>query len=256
MPQGIYYLLDMPPHKKVISVKNIKKHFPPNVDAVKGISFDVRQNEIFGLLGANGSGKTTTLRILATILDQTSGQVIYHGLDHNHKKIRHITGYIPQQDLLYSDLSVLDNARLFADGYDFSYSERKQAINEMFEKMELNNYRSRLVGELSGGYKKRLSIAIALLHKPKIIIADEITIGLDPDLRQKIWDLLLELKKDAAIIFTTHYLEEAENLCDRIALMSLGEVVAYGNPQNIIKRTNSKNLNEVFHKLITAKGKT
>jgi ABC-type multidrug transport system ATPase subunit len=239
----------------VISVKNLKKHFPPNVEAVKGISFDVRQNEIFGLLGANGSGKTTTLRILATVLEQTSGQVNFRGLDGNHQKIRYQIGYIPQQDLLYNDLSVVDNARLFAGGYKFNRNGRNQAIDEMFERLELNNYRRRLVGELSGGYKKRLSIAIALLHKPKIIIADEITIGLDPDLRQKIWDLLLELKKDATIIFTTHYLEEAENLCDRIALMNLGEIVAYGNPHDIIKRTKAKNLNEVFYKLIIAKGK-
>jgi ABC-2 type transport system ATP-binding protein len=239
----------------VIQVKDLKKHFPPNVHAVKGISFNVYKNEIFGLLGANGSGKTTTLRILATILEQTKGQVSYHGFDHNHQRIRHLIGYIPQQDLLYGDLSVMDNAKLFADSYNFSRSQRKRAIGEMFERMELVGYENRLVGDLSGGYKKRLSIAVALLHKPKIIIADEITIGLDPDLRQKIWDLLLELKKDSTIIFTTHYLEEAQILCDRIALMNLGEIVAYGDPKAIIKRTNSKNLNEVFHKLITAKGK-
>jgi ABC-2 type transport system ATP-binding protein len=241
--------------KVVISVKDLYKTFPPNIEAVKGVSFDVRQNEIFGLLGANGSGKTTTLRILATILEQTKGQVAYHGFDHNHQRIRHLIGYIPQQDLLYGDLSVMDNAKLFADSYNFSRLERKRVIAEMFERMELTGYENRLVGELSGGYKKRLSIAIALLHKPKIIIADEITIGLDPDLRQKIWDLLLELKKESTIIFTTHYLEEAENLCNRIALMNLGEIVAYGQPQTIIKRTNSKNLDEVFHKLITTKGK-
>jgi ABC-2 type transport system ATP-binding protein len=237
----------------VISVKNLSKHFPPNIEAVKGISFDVAQNEIFGLLGANGSGKSTTLRVLATVLEPTHGQVTYHGLDHNHQKIRHKIGYIPQQDLLYNDLTVLDNAKLFADSYEFTKAQRGEAIYQMFERLELVNYRNRRVGDLSGGYKKRLSIAIALLHQPSIIIADEITIGLDPDLRQKIWDLLLKLKKEATIIFTTHYLEEAEFLCDRIALMNLGEIVAYGQPQAIIKRTQSANLNEVFYKLIIAK---
>ena len=238
----------------VISVKHLTKHFPPNVNAVKGISFNVHKNEIFGLLGANGSGKTTTLRILATILEQTTGKIVYRNLGNDHFRIRQIMGYIPQQDLLYNDLSVLDNAKLFADGYKFKNNERTEIINEMFTKMELNDYRSRLVGELSGGYKKRLSIAIALLHKPKIIIADEITIGLDPDLRQKIWNLLLELKKESTIVFTTHYLEEAQVLCDHIALMNLGEIVAQGQPKAIMERTKSRDLNEVFHKLITARG--
>ena len=108
---------------------------------------------------------------------------------------------------------------------------------------------------MSGGYKKRLSIAVALMHKPKIIIADEITIGLDPDLRVKIWDLLKDLKKEASIIFTTHYLEEAEKLCDRIALLNLGDIVAYGHPETIIKQTSSSDLNDVFHKLITIKNR-
>lgn len=239
----------------LISVKNLKKHFPPDIEAIKGISFNVYKNEIFGLLGANGSGKSTTLRILATVLTETSGQVTYKSLNHNHQQIRYQTGYIPQQDLLYNDLSVLDNARLFADSYKFTKNQQVRAINEMLERMELTDYLKRKVGNLSGGYKKRLSIAIALLHKPKIIIADEITIGLDPDLRIKIWALLKELKKDSTIIFTTHYLEEAESLCDRIALMNLGEIVAYGNPKEIIRRTKSKDLNEVFHKLITMSGR-
>jgi ABC-2 type transport system ATP-binding protein len=240
--------------KIIIGVNKLAKTFPPNIQAIKGINFDVLDNEIFGLLGANGSGKSTTLRILATILEPDSGQVNYRGLGHNHKKIRYNIGYIPQQDLLYKDLTVLDNAKLFADSYGFSYKDRALAIDEMFERMELNNYRSRMVGDLSGGYKKRLSIAIALLHKPKVIIADEITIGLDPDLRQKIWDLLIELKKSSSIIFTTHYLEEAQFLCDRIALMNLGEIVAYGNPKTIIASNKCKDLNEVFYKLITSKG--
>jgi ABC-2 type transport system ATP-binding protein len=237
----------------LITVKNLKKTFPQNIHAIKGIDFEVYDNEIFGLLGANGSGKSTTLRILATVLEPTSGHINFRDLDHDHKRIRYEIGYIPQQDLLFSDLTVLDNVRLFADSYNFSYAARARVINEMFERMELNDYRNRQVGDLSGGYKKRLSIAIALLHKPKVIIADEITIGLDPDLRQKIWDLLLELKKEATIIFTTHYLEEAEFLCDRIALMNLGEIVAYGNPQTIINETKSKDLNDVFYKLITHK---
>jgi ABC-2 type transport system ATP-binding protein len=236
---------------KVIKVRDLEKVFPPSLHAVKKISFDVNKNEIFGLLGSNGSGKSTTLRMIATVLQPTRGQIEFAGADSDHKKIRNIIGYIPQQDLLYSDLSVYDNAKLFSYSYDFAGKDREKIIGETLERLELTDYKNRQVGNLSGGYKKRLSIAVALLHKPKIIIADEITIGLDPDLRKKIWQLLLELKKEASIIFTTHYLEEAQELCDRIALMNLGEIISYGEPSKIIKDTDSKNLDEVFFKLVT-----
>lgn len=237
--------------KIIVSVNNLKKNFPPAIEAVKNISFKVYQNEIFGLLGSNGSGKSTTLRMIATVLAPTSGKIEIARADSDHRKIRNIIGYIPQQDLLYDDLSVYDNIKLFSFSYDFSDKERKYAIDSTLERLELLDYKKRSVGNLSGGYKKRLSIAIALMHRPKIIIADEITIGLDPDLRKKIWDLLTELKKESSIIFTTHYLEEAQKLCDRIALMNLGEIVAYGSPEKIMNDTQSHDLDEVFYKLVT-----
>lgn len=237
--------------KVIVSVNNLKKNFPPAIEAVKNISFKVYQNEIFGLLGSNGSGKSTTLRMIATVLAPTSGEIEIARANSNHRKIRNIIGYIPQQDLLYDDLSVYDNIKLFSFSYDFSDEERKHAIDSTLERLELLDYKKRFVGNLSGGYKKRLSIAIALMHRPKIIIADEITIGLDPDLRKKIWDLLIELKKESSIIFTTHYLEEAQKLCDRIALMNLGEIVAYGSPEKIMNDTHSRDLDEVFYKLVT-----
>lgn len=241
--------------KTVIKIDELRKIFPPAVEAVKKISFRVYKNEIFGLLGSNGSGKSTTLRMIATVLAPTAGKIEFAEADSDHRKIRNMIGYIPQQDLLYDDLSVYDNARLFSHSYGFSEKDRKYAIDSTLERLELSDYRNRQVGSLSGGYKKRLSIAVALLHRPKIIIADEITIGLDPDLRKKIWDLLSELKKDASIIFTTHYLEEAQKLCDRIALMNLGEIIAYGSPEEIMRQTESKNLDEVFFKLVTARKK-
>lgn len=237
----------------IVNVNNLKKTFPPAIEAVKKISFEVYQNEIFGLLGSNGSGKSTTLRMIATVLSPTSGEIEIARADSDHRKIRNIIGYIPQQDLLYDDLSVYDNAKLFSFSYAFSEEERKRAIDLTLERLELSGYKKRPVGDLSGGYKKRLSIAVALMHRPKIIIADEITIGLDPDLRKKIWDLLIELKKEASIIFTTHYLEEAQKLCDRIALMNLGEIIAYGSPEKIMSNTQSRDLDEVFYKLVTAR---
>jgi len=240
---------------KVIEVKKLTKVFKKNITAVDGISFDVLEHEIFGLLGSNGSGKSTTLRMLATVLEPTSGQIIYRDADHDYSVIRNLIGYIPQQDLLYDDLSVIDNLRLFSYSYSIYESDRNKRISELLSKLELRKYRKYPVASLSGGYKKRLSIAIALIHEPKILIADEITIGLDPDLRRKIWDLLIELKQDTSIIFTTHYLEEAEKLCDRVTLMDLGKMVVYGEPKQIIKDNNCHNLEEVFYKLVTNKNK-
>lgn len=240
---------------QAIQVRNLIKIFNKNIRAVDGISFDVYENEIFGLLGSNGSGKSTTLRMLSTVLEPTSGKITFKGTDHNRNKIRNTIGYIPQQDLLYEDLSVTDNLRLFSRSYNLSDEQRIQRIEYLLKKLELTKYRGYFAGDLSGGYKKRLSIAIALLHNPKIIIADEITIGLDLDLRHKIWSLLLELKKEASIIFTTHYLEEAEKLCDRIALMNLGKILVCGKPQEIIKKNECNTLEDVFHKLVTNKRK-
>lgn len=237
----------------VVQVKNLCKTFNHHVVAVDDITFDVKENEIFGLLGSNGSGKSTTLRMLATVLEPTSGSINYKDADHNNRLIRNIIGYIPQQDLLYNDLSVIDNLKLFSYSYKLSVAERAKRIEELLSKLELIKYRNYCVGNLSGGYKKRLSIAIAIIHHPKIIIADEITIGLDPDLRRKIWDLLLELKHKASVIFTTHYLEEAEKLCDRITLMDSGKMVVCGEPHQIIEDNKCRNLEEVFYKLVTNK---
>ena len=239
--------------KKAIKVQNLTKIFDKKIKAVDGISFDVFENEIFGLLGSNGSGKSTTLKIIATVLEPTSGQVAFKEADGDKKKIRSIIGYIPQQDLLYKDLSVTDNLHLFLCSYALTGEQQKKRIEDLLEKLELVKYRDCSVNDLSGGYRKRLSIAIALLHRPKVIIADEITIGLDPNLREKIWKLLIGLKREASIVFTTHYLEEAEKLCDRIALMDLGKILAYGRPQEIIKKNRCNNLDCVFRKLVTEK---
>jgi ABC-2 type transport system ATP-binding protein len=241
--------------KSAIKIRNLTKIFNKKVRAVDNISFDVLEGEIFGLLGSNGSGKSTTLRMLATVLEPTSGRIDFQNADHNRNKIRNIIGYIPQQDLLYEDLSVTDNLKLFSRSYNLSDKQRMQKIEDLLDKLELVKYRRYFAGDLSGGYKKRLSIAIALLHDPKIIIADEITIGLDPDLRGKIWDLLFELKKESSIIFTTHYLEEAEKLCDHIALMDLGKILVRGKPREIIKANECENLECVFRKLVVNKKK-
>lgn len=241
--------------RQAVKIKNLTKIFDKRIKAVDNISFDVHENEIFGLLGSNGSGKSTTLRIIATVLEPNSGKITFRDADGDRNKIRNIIGYIPQQDLLYGDLSVIDNLYLFSYSYNLLKKQRDKRIKELLDILELTKYRDYFVSSLSGGYKKRLSIATALLHHPKIIIADEITIGLDPDLRGKIWQLLKNLRKEASIIFTTHYLEEAEKLCDRIALMDLGKILAYGEPKKIIENNNCKNLDDVFHKLVVNKKK-
>lgn len=236
----------------VLEVKKIKKFFG-KLKAVNGISFAVDENEIFGLLGPNGSGKTTTQRILTTLLAPTSGEIYYDNKqlsDENANDIRHRIGYVPQGECLFGDLTIEENLRFFATPYNLDKNHKKNKINELLERLELGDRRKHLVKNLSGGLNKRASIAAALLHEPKILFLDEVTMGLDPNSRYHIWGLIRELKNTTTIIMTTHYMDEAEDLCDRIAILSKGKIMDIDNPHKIIKRYHAKDLNEVIGRVI------
>jgi ABC-2 type transport system ATP-binding protein len=238
----------------IISVKDLKKNYG-NFSAVKGISFDVLDGEIFGLLGPNGAGKSTTLEIIETLRDKTGGKVIVDGidLDTDPDKIKKIIGVQLQSAGFYPGLNLTELIQLFGGLYN-------QPVNvmELLELVNLKDKAKNKYKELSGGQKQRFSIATTLINQPKIIFLDEPTTGLDPQARRNLWDLIKDIRaKGATVIITTHYMDEAEQLCDRVAIMDEGKIIALDTPDKLIddlvatgferpKVTKSANLEDVF----------
>jgi ABC-2 type transport system ATP-binding protein len=228
-----------------IEIKNISKTFG-KTRALDGVSLDIRQNEIFGLLGPNGSGKTTLLRILSTLVsadhsnptdpDHRQGKILGFDLFKERDRIREILGYVPQRDALYGDLSALDNLVFFSHPYTMDKKDRQERMTYLLNRVGLFHRRHDLVKDFSGGMLKRLSIVCALVHRPKVLLLDEITVGLDTPLRREIWDLIKELKRESTILLTTHYIPDAQNNCDRVALIFEGRIVDFGRPEAIMAR--------------------
>ncbi|MEO6327502.1 MAG: ABC transporter ATP-binding protein [Ginsengibacter sp.] len=237
-----------------ISVKNLKKDYG-NFEAVKGISFEVYQGEIFGLLGPNGAGKSTTLEIIETLRDKTSGEVNVDGinLDTDPDKIKKIIGVQLQTSGYYPGLNLLELINLFSGLYNETVKP-----SELLELVNLKDKAKSKYKELSGGQKQRFSIATTLINRPKIIFLDEPTTGLDPQARRNLWELIKGIRnKGATVIITTHYMDEAEQLCDRVAIMDEGKIIALDSPDKLIdqlvasgferpKVTKSANLEDVF----------
>ena len=228
-----------------IEIENVSKAFK-HIKALNSISLTIYQSEIFGLLGPNGSGKTTLLRILSTLVPADSStslskdgrkcSILGHDLFSDRDSVRKIMGYVPQQDGLYSDLSALDNLILFSSSYDIEKRIGQERIDELLKLVGLYNRRHDLVRTFSGGMLKRLSIICALVHKPKVLFLDEVTVGLDTPLRREIWELLKQFKKDSTIVVTTHYVPDAENYCDRVALIFYGHLLDCGTPRELIEK--------------------
>ncbi len=263
----------------IISVKDLRKSYG-NFEAVKGISFDVFEGEIFGLLGPNGAGKSTTLEIIETLRDKTSGVVTVNGydLDADPGKIKKIIGVQLQTSGFYPGLKLAELIELFAGLYNTEADpyEMLRLVNLTISKEEHEKLKDPTVSkdekkkikerdkagakfkELSGGQKQRFSIATTLINNPKIIFLDEPTTGLDPQARRNLWDLIRDIRnKGATVILTTHYMDEAEQLCDRVAIMDEGEIIALQTPDKLIddlvetgferpKITKSANLEDVF----------
>ncbi len=217
--------------KPIISVKDLKKNYG-SFEAVKGISFDVYEGEIFGLLGPNGAGKSTTLEIIETLRSKTSGQVIVDGfnLDKDPGSIKKIIGVQLQTSGFFPGLSLVQLLQLFAGLYN-------QQIKPMdfLKLVNLEDKAKSKFKEMSGGQKQRFSIATTLVNKPKIIFLDEPTTGLDPQARRNLWDLIRDIRsKGTTVIITTHYMDEAEQLCDRIAIMDEGKIIKMDSPDKMI----------------------
>jgi ABC-2 type transport system ATP-binding protein len=221
---------------EAIRVENLVKKFK-DVTAVDGISFTVREGEIYGLLGPNGAGKTTTMHILATLLKPTSGRAIVAGFDvtRHPAEVRKKIGIVFQDPSLDNQLTAWDNMYIHGMLYGLSGLELRRKIEDLLEFVELRQYANKLVKYFSGGMRRRLEIARSLLHEPEILFLDEPTLGLDPQTRVKIWDYIMAIKKEKGmtIVLTTHYMDEAEQLCDRIAIMDHGKIIAEGTADEL-----------------------
>ena len=238
----------------IISVQNLVKNYG-NFEAVKGISFDVHEGEIFGLLGPNGAGKSTTLEIIETLREKTSGKVIVDGLDidKDPNEIKKIIGVQLQTSGFYPVLNLVELIDLFAGLYN-----REANAMELLDRVNLRDKAKSKVKELSGGQKQRFSIATTMINDPRIIFLDEPTTGLDPQARRNLWELIRDIrKKGTTVILTTHYLDEAEYLCDRVAIVDSGKIVAMNTPDKLIdelvatgferpKEVKKANLEDVF----------
>jgi ABC-2 type transport system ATP-binding protein len=217
--------------KTIIKVSNLVKRYG-ELEAVKGISFDVYDGEIFGLLGPNGAGKTTTLEIIETLRQKTSGEIMVDGMNVNTEagKIKSIIGVQLQSAGYSQNLTLVELIKLFAG----LYNEHVNA-HEMLRLVGLEEKSKARYKELSGGQKQRFSIATTLINKPKIVFLDEPTTGLDPQARRNLWDLIREIRsKGTTVVITTHYMDEAENLCDRVAIVDSGRIVAIDTPDRLI----------------------
>ncbi len=219
----------------IIEVKNLVKEFK-GLRAVGGITFSVKENEIFGFLGPNGAGKTTTINIICTLLSMTSGEVTLSGYDaaRERNKIRNCIGMVFQDPSLDDRLTALENLYFHGLLYNIPRSTLKERSEEVLEMVDLTSRKNSLVMTYSGGMKRRLEIARGLLHYPKILFLDEPTLGLDPQTRNKIWDYIIKLKnsKNITIFLTSHYMEETE-ICDRIAIIDKGKIIALDTPDNL-----------------------
>ena len=216
----------------IIKTENLTKIYPNGVKAVDGVSFEVEEGEIFGFLGPNGAGKTTTILMLTTLTKPTKGsaRICNYDIVKSPYEVRKCIGYVPQDLSVDDDLSGRENLELRAALYHVPRAEAEERIDELLELVDLKDSQHRLVDEYSGGMRKRLEIAEGLLHRPRVLFLDEPTLGLDLQTRKYIWDYISRLNREykMTIFLTTHYMEEADLLCNRIAIIDFGKIVVFG----------------------------
>ena len=223
--------------QSMITVKNLTQVYADGTKAIDDISFDVKEGEFFGFLGPNGAGKSTTIKVLTTLLRKSSGHVAVAGydLDRSQKEIRKVIGVLSQETVVDVDLTGKENLRLQGRLEQMHGSALKKRVDELLKMVQLEEFANKPAGRYSGGMKKRLDLASALIHKPKLLFLDEPTTGLDPQSRASIWDYLDKLNKeeDITIFLTTQYLEEADKLCRQLSIIDHGKIIANGSPTEL-----------------------
>lgn len=234
---------------KGIEIKNLSKTYKNGVLALNDFSLNINDGELFGLLGVNGAGKTTLIKILSGLSKKSMGKAYINGydLDTDIDKIKQIIDVSPQETSVAPNLTVLENLEFFANVYGVQDAMYLEEIISTFALEEVLNQKAKT---LSGGYKRRLSIAIALISKPQVLFLDEPTLGLDVLARRELWKIILKLKGKITIILTSHYLEEIENLSDRVAILYKGRLLKVGTTEEIKRETNSTNFEDAFVRIV------
>jgi len=214
--------------------------------ALDGLSFNVAKGELYGLIGPNGAGKSTAIKLMVGLQKANVGEVSVLGFSPQDPEVRSLVGYMPQETALYLDLTVYENLDLFGRLYGINKSERAARINELLEFVNLSDWAKTVITNLSGGMQHRTSLAVALLAKPKLLVLDEPTVGVDPELRAAFWQHFADMQNDGTtILITTHYMDEALR-CDRVGLINHGKIVAEGTPAELISNSHTKTLEEAF----------
>ena len=233
-----------------IETKKLTKKFKDKI-AVNNIDLKIQKGELFALLGTNGAGKTTTIKMLSTLIEPSSGDIKINDLDiiKDRQKIREILNVSPQETAIAPNLSVKENLDFMAGVYQIKNKQEK--INELVTLFKLNGVLNQKAKTLSGGWKRKVSIAISLINEPEILFLDEPTLGLDVIARKELWKVIEQLKGHITIILTTHYMEEAESLSDRIGIMANGNLIDVGTSEELIKKSNAKNFEDAFVKIAT-----
>ena len=233
-----------------IETNKLTKRFKDKI-AVNNVDLKINEGELFALLGTNGAGKTTTIKMLSTLILPTNGEIKINGLDiiKDRQKIKEILNVSPQETAIAPNLSVKENLEFMAGVYQIPNKQKK--IDELIRLFKLEDVLKQKAKTLSGGWQRKVSIAISLINEPKILFLDEPTLGLDVIARKELWKIIENLKGKITIILTTHYMEEAENLSDRIGIMAEGNLIDIGTAQELIKKAGTKNFEDAFVKIAT-----
>jgi len=243
----VFFLTDV-----AISVKNLVKIFDNEITAVDNLNLNVKKGEIYGFLGPNGAGKTTSINILSGLLQPTSGEVIVGGFDviKNPNKIKEIIGVCPQEPSLFGYLTGRQNIEFFGNLHCIPKEKIKEQTEFLLKKLNFNGEGDRRVKHYSGGMVRRINVAVALINNPDIVFLDEPTVGMDPQSRRAVWEFITDLKKNGkTVILTTHYIEEAEQLCERVGIIDHGKIIELGNPDELKQKYQAKTLEEIFIKI-------